>query len=115
MYIYCVYFQNAEGVQIAFFKPSVDKLSFLRSTKEEEDGLMDVIGAGKPQVLTLVAFLGYSNFVRSEARTIRSTDASFTGGTGRASSLTLILRLGASRKEKFLSICFTYSCASHVI
>ena len=85
----------SEGVQIAFFKPSVDKLTFLRSTKEEEDALMASIPGDKPDVLTLVAFHGRTNLVRSEARTIRSLSSNATTGTGTVPSLILIMILGA--------------------
>ena len=85
--------QAQQGVQVSFFRPSVDKLTFLRSPKEEEDALMATIPADQPTVLSLVAFHGSKDFVRSEARTIRSADASATGGIGRVPSLTLIMRL----------------------
>ena len=55
-----------------------------------------------PQVLSLVAFMGRENRVRSEARTIRSHSANSTGGTGRVPSLTLILRLEKGRPEYLL-------------
>ncbi|QDZ20572.1 hypothetical protein HOP50_04g30920 [Chloropicon primus] len=90
-----------EGVQIALFKPSVDRLTFMRSTKDEEDALMEGIPAEKPQVLSLVAFHGGKDFVRSEARTIRSQSSVHTTGVGTIPSLVLILRLDKG-KPKYL-------------
>ena len=80
-------------MQISFFKPSVDKLTFMRTTKADEDSLLSSIPDDKPQVLSIVAFHGSRDFVRSEARTMRSFSSNVTGGTGRVPSLTLIMRL----------------------
>jgi len=88
---------------VAFFRPAVDKLTFMRSTKEEEDGLMASIPADRPKVLTLVAFTGRENLVRSEARTIRSADGSYTTGVGTVPSLILIMRLGRDPSSRSLS------------
>ena len=92
----------SEGVQIAFFKPHVDKLTFMRSTREEEEGLMTSIPDEKPKVLSLVAFHGRRNLVRSEARTIRSQNSTLTGGVGTVPSLTLLLRLGNAAHNTYI-------------
>ena len=64
---------------------------------------MASIPADRPKVLTLVAFTGRENLVRSEARTIRSADGSYTTGVGTVPSLILIMRLGRDPSSRSLS------------
>lgn len=82
---------EAAGVQMAFFRPKVDSLSMLSMKRDQQDALMAGLGEGVNRVMTVVAFAGPQ--VRSEARTVRSYNATTTGGIGRVDELMLMVRM----------------------
>ena len=97
----CLYQARANltsaGAVSAVYRPVLDRMSFLRSSPDEETALMM---GNAHQVMTVVAYAGNgTDVVRSPPRRVRVASASAVAGgasvVGRVNALTLIARFDA--------------------
>ena len=97
----CLYQARANltsaGAVSAVYRPVLDRMSFLRSSPDEETALMS---GNANQVMTIVAYAGNgTDVVRSPPRRVRVASASAVAGdtsvVGRVNTLTLIARFDA--------------------
>ena len=91
-----------KGVAISSFRVSVDEMTLLRTSRQDEDGLMETTTPSQATFLSVVAF---ARGVRSIPRVIRVKSTypllltDFAGKHGRVSSLTLLARFDEGNLE----------------